>query len=265
VRIFNKFRGTKGFISTWERFGCNKLEATVYLNLLESGGATVQEVAKQVRKNRVTVHSAIERLIEKGFLFETRKNKRRTIVAESPDVLRRLIQKSENELKLLKSQVGQAEELLAQFVQRSESRPTVKFYEGVEGFKRMLEESLTARREVLVFIYVDTFSQVLGPDYLEDYFARRAKLGIHTRLIFPPCPFVHKVAKKSQEYNIEARLLPPELVWQSGVFSWNDVMAIMSLTSGKFTCTIIQNEDIASFYQNIIFELCWGRAERISS
>ncbi len=246
-----------------ERFGCTPLEALLYLNLLESGGSTVQEVARAVRKNRVTVHSAIERLIEKGFLFETRKNKRRTIVAESPGVLRRLIQKNENEISLLKTHVGQAEELLMKIVRRSDSTPTVKFYEGIDGYKRMLEESLEAKREVFVFTYVDLFLKILDPAYLENYFVRRAKKGIHTRLIFPPCSFADHVNKKAHEYNIEVRLLPPELKWRSGIFAWNNVVAIMSL-AGNLTCTLIENEDIADLYKRIIFNLCWHQAKPIN-
>jgi len=48
--------------------------------------------------------------------------------------------------------------------------------------------------------------------------------------------------------------------WQSGIFSWNDSIAIMSYTKQKITCTIIENRDIAHFYRTIIFELCWREA-----
>jgi len=143
------------------------------------------------------------------------------------------------------------------------SVPTVKFYEEVDGFKKMLEESLTARGEVLVFTYVDVFSEILDPDYLENYFKRRAAKGIHTRLIFPPCDFAERVNKKAKQYKIQVRLLPPELKWASGFFSWNDSVALMSYTEGRFTCTIIENKDITYFVRKVMFDLIWKQAKPI--
>lgn len=245
------------------QFGCSRLEADIYLILLQAGPSTIQEIAKEARQNRVTVHSAVGRLIEKGFLFETRKAKRRTIVAESASVLRRIIQRNENELNLLKSQLGTAEELLSQVVRQAEGAPSVKFYEGIDGFKRMLEETLEAEGEVLVFSYVDRLAKVVGPEYLENYFKRRAEKGIRSRLLFPPCDFADRVMKKKEEYNIEVKTLSPELVWQSGIFSWNDIVAILSYTERRFTCTIIENKDVADFYRRIIFEMCWQQAQSL--
>ena len=219
-----------------------------------------------MKQNRVTVHSAIEQLIDKGFLYETRKGKRRLIVAESPSALHQLLQKKENDLDLLRSNMDYAAELLSCIQQHDRSMPTVKFYEGVDGFKRMLEDSLTTKKgKVYVFTYVDLFSKLLDPDYLENYFKRRAKKGIHTQLIFPPCPFANRVDAKSELYKIQVRLLPEEHEWKSGFFSWDDTVAIMSYTEGKLTCTFIDNADIAHFFQHVMFCLCWKQAKPIGA
>ncbi|MFA6024034.1 MAG: helix-turn-helix domain-containing protein [Candidatus Gracilibacteria bacterium] len=248
-------------VALLKQFECNESEAKIYVESLKTGPTTVQELAKKMKRNRVTVHSAVEQLVEKGLLYETRKENRRLIGAEEPDILHRLLQKRENEMKLLKSNLDYVTGLLNSVQAVDKSIPTVKFYEGLDGFKKMLEETLTARGKVFVFTYVDLFSKLLGPEYLEDYFVRRAKKGIYTRLIFPPCAFATRVNKKAKEYNIEVRLLPPELQWKSGIFSWNDSMSLMSYTEGKLTNTIIENKDIAYFYQNVIFELCWAMAK----
>ncbi len=247
--------------SFFMQFDCSQRETEIYIQSLQMGPATVQEIARVMKQNRVTVHSAIENLIEKGFLYETRKGKRRLVVAESPDSLHHLLQKKENELALVRSNMDYAAELLSRVQRQDRSMPTVKFYEGVDGFKRMLEDSLTTRNgKGYVFTYVDLFSQLLDPDYLENYFVRRAKKNIHTRLIFPPCPFAKRVNAKDKQYKIQVRLLPPDMEWKSGIFSWDDTVAIMSYTEGKLTCTFIDNEDIAHFYQSVIFELCWQQA-----
>ncbi len=241
-------------------FGCSQKEAAIYLHCLEMGESSVQDISRRLGINRVTVHSACEQLLKKGILSETRRGKGRRLLAESPAVFGRLLQQQENELNVKRSQLDELTTLLQSMPTRGGPMPTVRFLEGVDGFKRMLEETLSAKGEVFVFTYVDLFSKLIGPDYLEDYFKRRAAKGIHTRLIFPPCPFVNRVAKKAKQYLIKVRLLPPEFKWQAGIFSWNNCLSLKSFTQGQITCTIVENEDLAHFYQNVLFELAWKQA-----
>jgi len=129
----------------------------------------------------------------------------------------------------------------------------------------MLEETLNAQGEVLVFTYVDLFSKLLNSSYLEKYYARRAAKNIHTRLIFPLAEFGKKTNAKANQYKMQIRFLPPDIAWKSGIFSWNNVIAIQSFTEGKVTCTMIENEDIAHFYRHVIYELCWKQAKALGS
>lgn len=247
-------------IKRLQEFGVNEREAAIYLHCLSAGPQSVQEISKTLEYNRITVHSAVEQLLSKGLVAETRKGKRRQIVAEPPSIFGRLLQQRENELRVLQGHLGDLTELLSFVPRKMEAVPSVRFLEGVDGFRRMLEETLTARDEVLVFTYVDLFSKLLGAKYLEDYFARRSAKGIRTRLIFPPCPFAERVGKRAEEYKIKIRLLPPEFKWKAGIFSWNNCLSLKSFTHGQITCTIVENEDLSYFYRNVLFELAWRQA-----
>jgi sugar-specific transcriptional regulator TrmB len=206
----------------------------------------------------------VEQMIEKGLLFETRKGKRRLIVAEEPMSLLKLLAKKEQELVRVRGSMEHILKLLIGLQSTDQSAPTLKLYEGAEGFKKMLEETLSARGELLVFSYVPLFSELVGVKYLEEYFQRRADRNIHTRLLFPPCTFADKVALRSKQYRIQVRTLPKQYVWQSGIFSWNDCIALMSYTERHLTCTIIENRDIAHFFRLVLFELCWNQAKTLS-
>lgn len=241
-------------------FECNQRESGIYLKLLELGPSSIQEVAKALRYNRVTVHSAVEQLVAKGFLFETRRGKRRLVGTEDPAVLHNLVARKESDLSVLKGNVGELIRLLSSIRRPDSSAPSVKFYEGKDGFKRMLEETLEAHDEVLVITYVDLFAHILTPSYLENYLRRRAGKGIRTKLIYPPSEFGQRVGKKANDYKITLRTLSPEFIWRAGVFSWNDSLGIQSLTENRLTCTIIENRDIAHFWRNVVFPLLWRSA-----
>ena len=72
--------------------------------------------------------------------------------------------------------------------------------------------------------------------------------------------FGREIVSKSREYKIQIRVLPDNLTWRAGIFSWNDCIGIQSLTEQRLTCTVLENRDIADFYRNIIFELIWQQA-----
>lgn len=250
----------KRIVNFLQHFNCSEKDTELYLQSLQLGPSSIQELAKSLGKHRVTVYSTAEKLLDKGLLYETKSGKKRLVVAESPQNLSRLIAQKSEELDVIRSQFDYVTQLLAPLESSSTTRPSVRFYEGKTGIKKMLEETLSAKGEVLVFSYVQLLAEIVGSDYLEKYFERRSKRQIKTRLIFPDCPFARRIEERSQELGIKIRYLQQEYEWRSGIFSWNHQLAILSYTNHAPTCTIIDSSDIQYFYRHIIFEQCWMRA-----
>lgn len=241
-------------------FECNEREAEIYMQCLSMEPSSVQELARRMKMNRFTVHSACEQLIQKGLLCETRRGKRRLLAAEPPDVLFRLMERQKKEWEEMESTVDYGVKLLQSLLPVQQWKPTVRAYEGVEGYKQMLEETMTARGDVLVFSNVQLLSELVGPAYLLSYIRKRGRKGIPSRLIFPVCPFAARLEPRKAEYRMTIRYLPKGVSWHSGIFAWNDCIALLSYTQNHLTCTIVENPDIAHFFRTIIFEMCWKQA-----
>ncbi|HLD17620.1 MAG TPA: helix-turn-helix domain-containing protein [Patescibacteria group bacterium] len=241
-------------------FGLGDTDAKIYLLSLQLGPSTVQELAKMNRLNRVTVHSAVERLIEKGFLFESRKGKRRLVVASDPKTLRRLAEAKKAEVERMTEGLEGVVELLEKFQSTDRYFPTVRFYEGTQGFHVMFEETYRAKSDVLVFSYVPIFEKAVGEENLKTYFEKRAKHGIHTKLLFPPSEIAERIHKQRNPYNVEVRLIPKEYSWNAALFVWNDSVALHSLKEGRLTSTIVENKDIANMMRTM-HALIWERSQ----
>jgi len=130
--------------------------------------------------------------------------------------------------------------------------------------------TLSSTNEYLGIINVEIFSDHLSPAYLENFFSRRAKYGINSKLIWNKLdPFANKIIKKSTEYKIQVRLLNPsthlESDWTSGFTSWNNYISLMSFNENQISCTIIQNDDIANFHRNTLFNALWDQALEITA
>jgi len=246
--------------SLLRQFDCNELEATIYLQCLSLDPSSVQEIARKMGRNRFTIHSAVEQLIKRGLLCETRRGKRRLIAAEGPEALFTLLEKKKSEIEQLSANVEYATKILRTLLPEEQGRPNVRFYEGSEGYGRMLQETLSAKGDVLVFSNVQLLSELVGTANLERYLLKRGKKGIRSRLIFPVCPFAEKAQKRADEYRMTIRYLPEGIFWHSGFFCWNDCVALLSYTQNRLTTTIIENHDIAEFFATLIFEMCWKQA-----
>jgi len=153
--------------------GCTKREAEIYLDVLVNGGSTIQEISNRLGQNRVTIHSAVEQLLGKGIFSETRRDRRRLILAEEPEVFLRLLNRRQQELSIATNHAEQAIGLLKQLARETKSTPKLRLHHGADGFKQLLEESLSATTEMLVVTDIEKFSELLSKEYLVSYFKRR--------------------------------------------------------------------------------------------
>lgn len=248
-------------ISFLKRFGCNTSEALAYVETLKLGTTSIQELSRKLKRNRIAVYYNVQQLIEKGFLFEIRKGKKRFIVAEDAAVLSKIIEKRYSELHSLQNDAEYITQLLDSIHPAKHEVTVVKLYEEIEGFKKMLEETLHAKSEIMIFSNTSIFSKMVGEEYYENYFRRKAAHGIYTRIIYPPCSFAEKLNNKKEEYKIDLRFFSQNQLSESGFYLWDDTLAIKSLKENKRSCTIIENKEIARFFRENIFNHFWKEAQ----
>jgi len=243
-----------------KRFGCNTSESTIYIEALKLGTTSIQDLAKKLKRNRISIYYTVQQLIEKGFLFEIRKGKKRFIAAENASILMKVIEKRHNELKSLEADVDYISNLINSIPTTKHEVTIVKLYEEAEGFKKMLEESLTAKNEIMVFSNTPLFTRLFTEEYFDTYFKKKASLGINSRLIYPPGEFAAKISSKKDEYKIDVRVLEQNQKSESGFYLWDNTLVIKSLKENKRSCTIIENKDIANFFRENIFNHFWEQA-----
>lgn len=244
-----------------KRFGCNRNESLTYLEALTSGTSSIVELAQRLKQNRISVYYSVHQLIEKGFLFEIRKGKKRFIVAENPEILMRIIGQRHSELESLETDVSYISKLLNSIPLIKHEMTVVRLYEDVEGYKKMLEESLKAKKEILIFSNTTIFSAMLGEEYKKKYYLRKAALGINSRVIYTPSPHADMINANQDQYKIELRLLSDQYGSEGGFYIWDNTVSIQSLKENKTSCTIIENRDIANFFRENIFNHFWKEAK----
>jgi len=124
------------------KLGLNEKEVKIYLVGLELGPDSIKNIAQKVKIPRPTVYEIIKKLEEKKLFVETKKDKKRLFVAQSPTQI----------LQLLKIQKREIEEKEREFVRIIATLET-KYSKEKEGFKVFKgKEGIKSLEEILSFL-----------------------------------------------------------------------------------------------------------------
>ncbi|MDR0860744.1 MAG: hypothetical protein LBO09_07400 [Candidatus Peribacteria bacterium] len=121
--------------NTLQQQGLSPLEARVYLATLELGLAPASQIARKLQENRVTVYSCLQALEKRNIVLTVTKNKVVHYSATSP---KNLLKIAQEKAELLSESMP---ELLAMSTLFGE-KPSVQFYEGLDGLKMLYEDTL---------------------------------------------------------------------------------------------------------------------------
>ena len=160
---------------TLAQFGLNDKATKVYLACLELGTGSAQKIAEKALLPRTTVYEVLEHLVHHGFISTFLKKRIRNFSTEDPQQIIRLAESKVNTLKDALPEMNA-------IVGRDRKRPVVRFYQGKEQMKIVLEEMLAEADELLSFAAPEDLFRELGDWYL-DFVKRRVKKKVSVRLI----------------------------------------------------------------------------------
>jgi sugar-specific transcriptional regulator TrmB len=170
--------------------GLSDNEAIVYEFLLKSGKVTAGEIIKKTPLKRGVIYNTLSDLVEKDLVTENKirvKGARgKNIVSEfapnHPGHLRNYLEGEKSKLeKAEKNLEANISSLVSDFSLVS-GRPGVRYFEGEEGVRKVLEDTLTSKTEILTIADIESirkYAQKINEDYVEN----RNRAGIGKRLL----------------------------------------------------------------------------------
>ncbi len=244
-----------------ENIGLTEKEARVYLATLELAQSSVQDIAKKAVVNRTTTYVILDSLIKKGLASTYQKEKKIYYMAESPETLGSLfaLQKKEIEEKQKYMQTLLPE--LRAIYNRQEDKPTVRFFEGKEGLRTMINEMMSCKDKVVRMIYsVDNLIHIFNQDEVFQARQIRIQKKINTKVLY---------TKKQGELQStpdgeRIKISEGEFPISADIALFDNKVRIASLGGKKLSGVIIQDEEI---YKTLVslFELAWEAAKNRST
>ncbi|MFH1112037.1 MAG: helix-turn-helix domain-containing protein [Patescibacteria group bacterium] len=233
--------------NTLKIFGLSPKEAQVYLGLLELGSSAVQKIARKSVLPRATVYDILDELANKGLVSTFEQKGVKHYTAENPEKLFKLAQ---DRARLLEAILPQLKALY----QSPADRPMVRFFQGKEGMKVILEEVLESKSEFLTFSSAEDLFMVLD-DYFPEFVKRRVALKIPARVITRDSAKARERKRLGPKEMREVRLIPAIYDFHGMKMIFGKKIALFAFYK-DLIAVIIESEELAKL-EKAQFELLW--------
>jgi len=247
-------------IKLLEQIGLNPEQAKVYLSLVSSGALPARKIALESRVNRSLVYKILKQLVELGLITESAVPGRvSTFTALHPSKLHTLVKRKEEDLKIADHALHEAVSTLGAQFNLACGKPTVRFYEGLEGLKILNKDMLHAKSNIkLIRSPLDNNAEEVIPVWSKNRETLR-EAGIRIKMIVPIKNTPSTVTKAMDEkYLTERKRVPRgELNNPAQVIIYGNKVALTSFADCMIT-TIIEDQNIRKTF-DMLFDALWDK------
>lgn len=238
-----------GLVEKLQSFGLEGKKAEMYLAALELGTAKASEIAKKAKVERATIYDILNKLVRDGLVSFYEVRGVRYFRAEDPEKLLIRLQERERLFERILPELRSVYNTLT-------AKPRIRFYEGVEGIKTVLQDTLSVRDKKLrgILSVVDLFT-VPGKEFMDTYVAERIKLKIGLRVIRSEQKEVPEYWPTDPRALRELRYAPKGMVFAMTTYVYDDKVALVSSQKENFGM-IIESKEFSETFGHL-FEALW--------
>jgi sugar-specific transcriptional regulator TrmB len=254
---------SQNFLNDLTKYGLDTDEAKIYLYLLENSAKSALTISRESQLARTKVYRILDKLTAKGLVTHEVKSAGLRFLAESPQKLALLLAKQTKSVAQLESQhahlVSELENLAKEYASAGSE---VRYYTGLDGLKQVTQNSLAAKKQLLVFELNQDMSKFIDYDFAEEIRRGLVKQKITTfQLTNLPkvLPYTQVTTLISDYWRVK-HVSPKDFKIDFEVLIYNDVYALYTYQHGEAFCVEIHNPYLAKM-QRQLFKFVWKRAE----
>jgi len=236
----------------------SKNESKIYETLLEEGESPIGFLATKSKINRRNVYDSMNRLIEKGLVFEIFQKNENRYKAVGPHKLLDLLKEKETALMSIMPNL----EKLYNGVAHEED---VYIYKGIEGWKNFMRDILRINEDVYIIGGKGAWADSKLDGFREDFLKSAKKQGIEIHVLYDP-----EIGEKNHPIlsllSSTHRFLPKGFSTGAAVTVFgNQVVMQSAIKVGQIqediTSTVLINEPVAEMFR-VWFKLMWEASEK---
>lgn len=224
-------------------------KADFYLAALELGQASVTAIAQRAGIGRTNAYEVMDRLTTMGLIGTIDRGSRTLVIAQDPTIL---VRRLDEQRKALNDVLPE----LRSIHNSSQFKPKARYFEGLEGIRTILDETLSCRSKLLYGILsMDQLLNVPGPEIMQKYIERRIRAGINLRVIRSYQRDIEHIWPGSNDERRELRFAPPHLDFGMTMYLYDSTVVFISSRKERYALSIQSEESFEM--QLALFRSVW--------
>ena len=246
-----------------EGAGLSEKEAKVYLAALELGSAAAVALARKSGINRGTTYLIAENLMSRGLMSSVDRDGTRHFSSEPPAHLLARIERESFTMNDRKASLAAALPELEAMVKSGLPRPSVLYYEGLQGLETMRQILYCARHdEVLSALDIDGLREHISVENMRAHQRQMKRFDLGGRVLYTCSDEINeKVLSESlsRETHEHRRVSHEVFPFAGEVVIFGNTVALISY-SERIVGSIIDHKDFSRTMRSL-YELAWKAAE----
>jgi sugar-specific transcriptional regulator TrmB len=244
------------YVQIFEKLGLNKNEAQIYELLIQTGPQGMKPILYHTKLKRGNAYYHLDNLTAKGLVKKQDLPGQTTkFAAKNPEQLGLLITKQKAAVFSAEEELVKNLPQLRSIYQLAAIKPTVKYFEGLEGAKQVVEDSLTSATEIYSYIDSEELNKQF-PDLNKNFTEARARKGIKKKIIMVDSPFVRQHAKAFDPANTQIRVIPAPANFSTIMYIYDNTVSYISMEKGQIVSMIIEHPAIYRMHKTL-FQTLW--------
>jgi sugar-specific transcriptional regulator TrmB len=236
--------------------GLNNSEAEIYSALLAKGALTARQLSVATDLSRTNCYNILASLENYGLIEQQKRGAKTYFHPLHPNKLEELIESREKQLKQAKLTLAASLPAIMSQFNLAIGRPGIKFFEGKDGVQKVLEDSLTAKEEIVTYADIESIVKYIN-EINEAYVKKRAKSGIKKRAILVDSPFARNYLKNYYKDVTDIKLIGHEAApFKTVMQIYDGKISYITLTEKNMIGVIIEDSNIYKMHK-YIFEYLW--------
>ena len=248
------------YLTSLAQAGLTYSQAQVYEILLKNGPLKAGKIHQKTDLKRGLIYKMLDELVALGLVKRNQTlGKVDVFEPEHPAKLKDLAEKQEAKAKtaqlVLDGVLGQ---MTSDFNLVS-GLPGVQIYEGTDGAKKILADSLQATSEIYSYIDNEAVNK-LYPEINKEYVSQRNKEGLKKKMITIDSPYIREHSKSFNRAMTAIRLINAPAPFATVMQIYDNKTSYISFQGKNLISVLIDNPNIATMHKTL-FETMWQTAK----
>ncbi|MDZ7799126.1 MAG: helix-turn-helix domain-containing protein [Patescibacteria group bacterium] len=247
------------------QFNLRRIEIELFEKLFFEGEMTASTLAKKVNISRTSVYDLLEKMIDKGLIFESPKAGVNQYAVKNPEKLNILLSEKEKEFEKARKSFKSLEKL---YKNDSIKEPSLQIYHGQSALQQMMKDMLLYRDiKVRAYWPIMKMIKILGKSFLIKFHQERIARNISLKTIWPASqiPSIKKYPFLGidKENKRKVKIAPKSVNFSLGYVIYGSTVRFLSSSKENYGF-LIESEELSKMMKGQ-FDIVWQQAKNYPS